>query len=291
MVLSIVILSYNTPDLIKQCVDSLMAYYLDELKKDQLEVLIVDNASEKETIESLKDYVKDKKVNLILNKQNLGFGRGCNMGVKNAKGKFVLFLNSDTLSMDKGFIKMAQFLQNNPHVGILGGRLRNPDNSLQNSVGSFYNLFNFFIMLAGGERFGLLRSSPKRITKVDWVSGAFMMVNKALFKKIGGFDKDIFMYMEDMELCYRAKMEGIDTFYFPDVRVSHVGHASSNRGFAVYNIYKGILHFYKKYKTNFEYNVVRTFLKLKSSFVYGIGKLTRNSYYTQTYGKTLELFR
>ena len=74
-----------------------------------------------------------------------------------------------------------------------------------------------------------------------------MMVNKKMFNLIGGFDKNIFMYMEDMEISFRANRKGIETYFYPDARVMHKEYGSSNRGFAIINIYKGLLYFYKKY--------------------------------------------
>jgi len=146
-------------------------------------------------------------------------------------------------------------------------------------------------MLVGGERAGLLRKSPDEISKVDWVSGACMMVNRELFEKIGGFDRNIFMYMEDMEICYRAKKMGYGVFFYPNVAVTHKELGSSNRTFAVVNIYSGIRYFYKKHKTLPEYYIVSGLLFIKAMGVYFLGKLTNNSYYIRTYGEALKNFR
>lgn len=292
MTLSIVILSFNTPDLIKDCISSLRKQFEQELKNDTVEIIVVDNGSEESVIGDVERLVSGlKNIKLIKSKENLGFGRGCNLGVENSKGEFVLFLNSDTKVEDKGFIKMTNFLKDNPRVGILGGRLMNFDGSHQASAGKFYNLFNFFIMMFGGEKFGLLKKSPSKVSSVDWVSGACFMVNKEIFDKIGGFDKNIFMYMEDMELCYRAKRNGFTTYYYPDVLVLHKEQGSSNRGFAIVNIYKGILYFYDKHKSKLSYQIVRCVLYIKAKTVYLLGKIANNSYYVSAYGQALELFK
>jgi GT2 family glycosyltransferase len=292
MTLSIVILSFNTPDLIKDCISSLRKQFEQELKNDTIEIVVVDNGSKEGVVGDVERSVKNlKNIKLIKSKENLGFGRGCNLGVENSRGEFVLFLNSDTKVDDKGFIKMTNFLKDNPKVGILGGRLMNFDGTNQASAGKFYNLFNFFIMMFGGEKFGFLKKSPSKISSVDWVSGACFMVNKDIFNKIGGFDKNIFMYMEDMELCYRAKKNGFATYYYPDVLVLHKEQGSSNRGFAIVNIYKGILYFYVKHKSKLSYQIVRNVLYIKAKTVYLLGKITNNSYYTSAYGQALELFK
>ena len=292
MTLSIVILSYNTKDLILDCVGSIRKQYQEELNEEKAEIIVVDNASKKEIVDEIEKELKGLVgVDLIKSEENLGFGRGCNLGVQQSKGEFVLFLNSDTRTNDRGFLEMADFLKNNQMVGILGGRLLNFDGTSQLSVGKFYNLFNFFIMLFGGERFGLLKSSPNKTCRVDWVAGACMMVNKIIFEKIGKFDKNIFMYMEDMDICYRAKKRGYLTYFYPNVSLLHKERGSSNRTFAVLNIYKGILYFYKKHKGKLQYQIVRTCLFFKALGVYLFGRLTNNSYYTTTYGQALKIFK
>ncbi len=292
MTLSIVILSYNTLDLIVDCLDSLREQFAQELKEEVVEIVVVDNASGKEVVTGIEKYLSGKShIKLVKSKENLGFGRGCNLGAQNSKGDYILFLNSDTKVEDRGFLKMADFLKENPKTGILGGRLMNPDGTPQASAGKFYNLFNFFLLILGGERLGLLKSSPDKISKVDWVAGACLMISRNVYEQIGGFDKNIFMYMEDMEISYRAKKNGFDTYFFPDILVMHKEQGSSNRNFAIVNIYKGILYFYKKHKSQISYKIVRTVLFTKAKSVYLLGKITNNSYYISTYGQALELFK
>lgn len=291
MNLSIVILSYNTPDLIKNCVTSLEKFYKKDLDAGDVEVIIVDNKSEKENFEKIKKFSTSKKfINFIPNTENAGFGKGCNLGASKAKGEYILFLNSDAEVLDENILHMKDFLKNNQDIGIMGGKILNFDKTPQRSAGKFYNLLNFLIMIGGGEKFGLLRSSPEKTERVDWVSGAFMMVNKKLFNLIGGFDKNIFMYMEDMELSFRAKKKGIETYFYPDAKVMHKEYGSSNRAFAVLNIYKGLLYFYKKYKSSTEYGIVKFCLFVKAMLIYLLGKLSNNSYYVKTYGEALKLF-
>ncbi len=291
MTLSIVILSYNTPDLIKDCVNSLIDQFGSEIDENIVEIIIVDNASEEKNLKEVEELTKNKKVKLIKSNENLGFGRGCNLGAENSKGDFVLFLNSDTKTLDKGFLRMVEYLKENEEIAILGGKLTNFDGTPQVSVGKFYTLSNFFIMIFGGERFGLLKSSPNKICEVDWVAGANFMVNKNLFNKIGGFDKNIFMYVEDMELCFRAKKNGYKTYFYPDVKVLHKEQGSSNKGFAIVNIYKGILYFYKKHQSKLSYHIVKSTLFTKALGVYLLGKISNNSSYTKTYGEALRIFK
>ena len=289
MELSIIILSYNTKDLTISCIKSVVEQYKQELDKKEFEIILVDNASSDKTTEYITK-LKIEGLRIIESRKNLGFSNGCNLGAKNAKGEFLLFLNSDTQIKDQGFLKMVDFLKKNEKVAVLGGKLKNIDGTNQPSVGKFYNLFNFFFMALGFERLGLLRQSPDEIIKVDWVGGACLMIRKNVFEKIGGFEKELFMYWEDIELCYKAKKKGFSVYFYPEVTLFHSEQGSSNRTFAILNIYKGILFFYKKHKSIWEYNLVRIMLFSKAFLLSNFGKISDNKYLAQTYGKALELF-
>ncbi len=282
--LSVVILNFRTVSLTTKCISSLFNNYKKEIESGDIEVIVADNASDDGSVEKLK---KIKNIKLIANKENYGFGKGCNMAGNVAKGDYVLFLNSDTKVLDKGFLKMVEFLEENKNVGILGGRLLNLDNSLQKSAGKFYTLFFFILMLLSLERFGILRASPSETKRVDWVSGACMMVRRNLFEKLKGFDEGLFMYVEDMELCYRAKKMGFSTYFYPHVRVMHQELGSSNRTFAVVQIYKGLLYFYKVHRGRWEYSVAKALLIAKARVAIIVGKATGNSYLKSTYKKAI----
>ncbi len=287
--LSIIVLSFNTSETTIFCIQSVLDHYSKELIDGFFELIVVDNASSDDSVEKIDALIKKEKkhIFLIKNKKNLGFGAGNNIGVEHAKGKNVLFLNSDTKVLDKAFLSMVDFLDRNPSAAILGGKLENNDGSIQPSAGKFYNLFNLAVMLLGLERFGFLRSSPNVIKKVDWVSGACMMVRRDVFEKISGFDEKLFMYIEDMEICFRAKKLKYDTFFYPNIRLRHKSLGSGNRTFAIINIYRGILHFYSKHKTYPEYMVAKTLLVLKAEVLILVGFLTFNPDLRERYRKAI----
>ena len=289
MELSIIILSYNTKDLTLNCINSIVEQYKNELDKNQFEIFVVDNASVDDSLQVLQK-LKISGLKIIESKENLGFSKGCNLGAKNAKGDFFLFLNSDTQIKDQGFLKMLEFFKRNEDAGILGAKLKNTDGTSQPSAGKFYNLLNLLFMSLGFERLGLLRESPNEVKKIDWVSGASLMIRKKIFEKVGGFEKTLFMYWEDIEICYKAKEKGFFTYFYPEITLYHKELGSSNRTFAILNIYKGILFFYKKHKSYLEYNLVKLILFSKALVLNIFGKITKNTYLTETYGKTLELF-
>mgnify|MGYP001563440653 FL=1 len=282
--LSIIILNYKTQDLTILCLKSIISKFKKELKSGKFEIIVADNGSKDASVTKISNSVERLKNILILeNKENLGFAKGMNKASQHAKGKYLLFLNSDTEMLDKGLAGMIEFLDSSKKVGILGGKFTNKDGSLQPSCGKFYTLFNLFLMLIGGERLGLLRESPAIVKKVDWVSGGFMMVRQDIFKKLGCFDEHFFMYMEDMDICYRAKDKGWDTYFYPGACIFHNGHGSSSRTFAIINIYKGILYFYKKNKSYWQYILARKLLTAKATVAIFFGFLTNNTYLKNTY--------
>lgn len=284
MELSIIVLSYNTKDLTINCLNSIVEQYKDELEKDRFEIIVVDNASSDDSLDVLRK-LKIKNFKLIESRENLGFSKGCNLGAKNASGAYLLFLNSDTEIKDQGFLKMVEYLKKDEKVGILGGALKNQDGTAQKSAGRFYNLFNLFLMLCGLDR----RLAPNKIQKVDWVSGASLMIRKKVFEKIGGFEKELFMYFEDVELCFKAKKKGYSTYFYPEISLYHRELGSSNRTFAILNIYKGVLFFYKKHKSKLEYKIAEFMLKTKALVLKYLGKILDNKYLENTYSEALNI--
>lgn len=284
--LSIIILSFNTKAYTEKCIRSVVRHYDTQLKSGEFELILVDNASKDKTLEAITKI--DPRVKIIRNRENVGFAEGNNRGVRHAKGEYVLFLNSDTEVLDTGFTEIVEFLEKNKKAEAVGGKIYNSDGSPQPSVGKFYTLFNLFIMLLGAEKVGLLRQSPSIIKTVDWVSGAFLMVRRLLFEKMEGFDSNLFMYMEDMEFCFRMKKAGYDVYFYPYASIVHQEQGSSNRSFAIVSIYKGLLYFYEKHGNFLSVLLVKTLLLLKAYAAISIGIVIRNNYLTNTYRKAIQ---
>jgi len=278
---SIIILSYNTKELILSCLGSVY----EKLDETAFEVIVVDNASKDDSVKAIKQQFP--KVRLIENNENVGFAKGVNIGAKVAKGDLLLFLNSDTNFLDKSFSKMLKAYT--PERGIIGGKMVNKDGTFQQSFGSFPSLYIIAVTLFKGAEFSTLTTSPQGPENVDWVSGGFMLISKKLFDELKGFDEHFFMYVEDIELCFRVKKKGLSVVYFPDTNVKHVGQGSSNRTFAIVNIYKGLLYFYKKHKSAFEYSILKCMLLTKSYLAIGVGLVKRNTYLVATYKQTLDI--
>jgi GT2 family glycosyltransferase len=288
MKLSIIVLSYNTKDLLQDCLQSIYDY----LPEDFFEVIALDNASTDESVEVLSQF-KTHHENFILikNKENTGFGKGINQAAKVAKGEYLLFLNSDATLQDDSLKTLIELADKQPKAGIVGGQLLNFDKTPQRSAGKFYTLTRVFLMLLRGD--GAATHSNGRLQAeliaTDWVSGGFMVIRKNLFDNLNGFDERFFMYMEDMELCYRVREMGYNVYTYPGAVAIHANHGSSNRSFAIQHIYKGLLYFFEKHRRPWERTILKVLLFGKALSLVGIGIITRNGYLKRTYGNALKL--
>jgi hypothetical protein len=206
--LSVVILNWNTRKLLEACLRSL----LHSQPGLALEVLVVDNASEDDSREMVRRLFPE--VRLLCNPVNIGFGAGNNSALPQTAGRYVLFLNSDTVVTEGALVKMVCYADAHPDIGILGPKLLNPDGSLQYSCRSYPNLGTGFFRntplgrLMPKNKFTsdyLLQDWDHATPRdVDWVSGAALMIRRTLLEQIGGFDEEFFMYCEDVDLCWRA---------------------------------------------------------------------------------------
>lgn len=278
---SIIILSYNTKDLLRLCLTSLQKH----ITHVEYEVIVVDNNSSDDSVQMLKK--EFPSVRLVESDRNLGFSKGINLGSEHAKGDFLLFLNSDCEFLHNDLSAMVTFLADHPEVGVTGGKMENNDGTLQRSYSKFYGLKDIAIMLFGREKVELLMQKSDKEQETDWVSGGFMLIRSEIFKKIKGFDEHIFMYTEDMELCYRVKKLGFKVYYVPSSTVRHEGQGSSDRSFAVIHIFKGIKYFYKKHRSLPEYMIVWGLLLIKAALAIIIGSMTGNKKLITTYKQAL----
>lgn len=248
--LSVIIVNFNTRAVTLACLESLYQHTHDL----NFEVIVVDNASPDGSAEALGKFeTKYKNFKLIRSTVNLGFGAGNNLGAKEAKGKYLLFLNSDTLFTDNNLPHCLAAVRKDNGIGVYGCNLTNKDGSHQPSGGYFPTLgrllaWQFFVddlpLIGGFIKSIHPHSSPKT---PDWVTGAFMLVPAAIFRQAGGFDENIFMYTEELELCYRIKKMGQIIVLDPSTSIIHLGGASGGSYLALTKEIEGMLYFWKKY--------------------------------------------
>jgi GT2 family glycosyltransferase len=233
MDLSIIIVSYNTKDLLSRCLFSI--YH--NAPGVNLEIIVIDNASRDDSIQMLKENFP--QVILADNEQNIGFARANNKGLLIARGEFVLFLNPDTVVLPQALEKTLEFLRRTPDAGMVGCKILNPNGSLQYSCRSFPSFWNYFL-----ESFFLYKLFPKNrwigkfygtnfsydhIREVDVVLGAFMMTKKEILDEVGCFDERFYIYSEETDLCFRMKKHNRKVYFFPDAQIVHYGRASASQ--------------------------------------------------------------
>lgn len=279
---SLIILSFNTKTMLQSC----LASFYKHIKDAEFEVIVIDNASEDGSAEMVKK--EFKKAILIENKENVGFAKGCNQAAKLAKGEYLLFLNSDTELRESSLREAVAILEKREDLAIVGGSLQNQNGTTSRSYGHFLTPFWIFVMLFGIGRF-IDKQSVQGEKLVDWVSGGCMLIKRSLFEKLQGFDEHFFMYIEDMELCYRIKQLGYGIIYYPHFAVIHKAQGSSNRGFAIEHIYKGLLYFYKKHMTISSYQFLRGMLYIKACGAMLIGIITMKKSLVETYKQAIHV--
>lgn len=295
--LSIIIISYNTKRATLDCLRSVTESLKDSLIK--YEIIVVDNASTDGTQDALTQMLNDKSqihnsnLKIVQNKKNSGFAKANNQAVELAEGTLVLLLNSDTIVLDNAISKMYDFYVQNSHVHFLGPKLFNKNMTPQASSAPFYTLpVVFAALFLKGDHWGASRSSPDETVKTDWVSGACIMTKKEYYDKIHGFDEGIFMYMDEVDLLYRAKKAGYSTYFYPKAHFIHLGSASSNgKTYPILQVYKGFLYFYRKHHSPTSLFLLKIMLQLKALIALIIGYVINNDYLKKTYAEAYKLAR
>jgi GT2 family glycosyltransferase len=230
---SVVIVSFNTCDLLARCLRTLFQ----ELKDIAAEIFVVDNAS----TDGSADMVESQfpSVRLIRSNVNRGFGAANNVALRSATGRYAILLNSDAFPEPQAFRRALGHMDANPTVALGGARLIGQDGSWQPSGRLFPSLLNDFLTLSGlsarfpySSFFGRADRTWADINcsaEVDWVPGAFSIIRRSALDQVGLFDEAFFFYYEEVDLCVRLKRAGWKVWYFADVVVVHLGGESSKK--------------------------------------------------------------
>lgn len=209
--LSIIILNYRSSEYLKKCVASIF----DEIKGINFEIIVVNNS--KDALDQMPD------IKLIETKENLGFGRGHNLGVKSTEGEILWILNADTEIIQGKIKKVIDEMREKGKTGIMGTRLLDESGKIQKwSVGVEPTIWDLIRNNLGFPASRKIWESSQK-SEADWVSGTSFFIRKDVFLKLGGFDENFFMYFEDMDLCKRARVAGYKVIYFPEFAVKHFG--------------------------------------------------------------------
>lgn len=223
--LSIVVVSYNTKDLTLQCIKSIR----DSIKGVNYEVIVIDNGSADGTVASIQN-VK-LKLKILTNRENLGFARANNQGIKVAKGKYILLLNSDTEIRQGSVEELLKFAKQSPDAGVVGSRLLNKDGSIQPSAFRFPTINRAVSQYWLGKKGILDKYTPEgdMPSEVEAVVGASFLITPAALKRIGFLDGRYFMFYEDLDYCRRVWKSGLKVYYLPSSVVIHYHGASGEK--------------------------------------------------------------
>jgi GT2 family glycosyltransferase len=240
-ILSAIVVSFNTRDLLQECLQSLVRECRQLPGSPAAEVLVVDNASTDGSAEMVEREfgATDVPVRLLRSSTNLGFGGANNLALQQALGRYLVLLNSDAF-LDVGSLRVAvDHMDRNPLTGFAGGMLVGRDRALQPSARCFHSIWRDAFILTGlSARFPHSRvfgapdrtwADPKQPADVDWVPGAFMIMRREALIKTGLFDPRFFLYYEETDLCRRVKAAGYRVSYWPDVIVTHIGGESGRQ--------------------------------------------------------------
>lgn len=225
---SIIFVNYNTTKLLKECLESVK----EQTIGINYEVIIVDNDSNVENKAELKELSEKYKV--VLSDENLGFGRANNLGATYANGKYLFLLNTDTVLVNNAIKILFDYIESNPECGVVGGNMLNKDMKPYHSYLRF--LPNIKAIIKDEilpSKFSYYRNldnynynKTDAPLEVGYITGAAFMIRKELFDKVGGFDKDFFLYCEECELCARVKKIGYSIINVPQASIIHYEGAS-----------------------------------------------------------------
>lgn len=256
MDVSIIIVNYNTKDLISNCLKSIF----EQTVEVKFEIIVVDNAS----IDGSQQLLKNNFPNILLieSPENLGFGKANNLGAKHAKGKYLFLLNSDTELIENSIKFLIEYFEQEKEIklGAVGCKLVNKNLDPQASFGNFPSIYQELFEYGLRKIFnsyynkklsiGIL-GEENCIRAVDYLSGADILIQKKIFDSINGFDEDFFLYYEETEMCFRLKKRGYEIIWNPLTKIIHIeGASSKNNNFNNYlklrQYYKSKFLYYKK---------------------------------------------
>ncbi len=265
MKVSVIIVNYNRLNLTRQSIESVMKYAPD------CEVILVDNNSAELGFEKLlEDF---PQVRIIKLSQNYGFGYGNNRAAEIANGGYLFFLNNDAVLIENTPQILSLFLDENKNVGAVGPKLEYPDKRFQLSFGWAPSIINEWrtrrlqnrLQMRYDKYINFVNRYYNKVTEVDWVTGAALMIRRNIFEEVKGFDEKYFMYFEDSDLCKRIKNLGYKICYFPDTTVVHQANATV-RGIETINFEyrKSQLYYYKKHLSLISLMLLHLYLFFKT---------------------------
>lgn len=255
MNLSVVILNYQTFELTRDAVNSILKYSY----SFNFDIYVVDNASKDDSLSKLKDYFKNEVI-FIESSENNGFASGNNLALKEIKSDYVLLLNSDTVVWEDTLENIYNYMEKHSDVGACGCRVRLENGDLDKACKrTFPNIKNSFFKLfhipnkGKDNNYNLIMLPDDEVYEIDCLTGAFMFIRNKALEKVGLLDEAFFMYGEDIDLCYRIKQAGWKIVYYGKSSITHFKGSSSKKQ-KIKLIYKFCESMYIYYKKHYAEN-------------------------------------
>lgn len=261
MDVSVVIVSFNAKEMMEKCLESIFKF----TKDVSFEVIVVDNASTDGVLDVLKSY--GSKIKLIESKENLGFSKGNNVGIKEANGKYVFLLNPDTELLENSIERLKVWMDAHGDVAVVSPQMLSSEQKISPTGGYFPTVksvaawafflddipFTRSLVKSFHPGMGPFENAAQIYDKEfnpDWVTGAMFFARREAIDKVGLVDENIFMYGEELEWCMRFKQGGWKIAYTPITKIIHHERGSQGglpRG-AVLGEFKGLKYIYGKYE-------------------------------------------
>jgi GT2 family glycosyltransferase len=266
--LSICIPTLQAKDVLRECLRSIYAH-----THCAFEIIVVDNASRDGTVEMLRDELP--AVRVIVNATNVGFARAINQALRASQGRYALLLNNDTLVLPDALDRLVAFADAHPEIGICGPKILNRDGTLQKqcrrSFATPWDLFCYFSGLSTlfprsplFARYLMTYRDENETHPADAVSGACMLIRRAVIEQIGLLDEQFFAYQEDTDYCFRAKRAGWQVYYYPQAQIIHYGGYGGSRA----QPYRSIWEWHRSYFFYYRKNLAARYFFLFNWFYY-----------------------
>ncbi|HEY1194559.1 glycosyltransferase family 2 protein [Flavobacterium sp.] len=276
MQLSVIILNYNVRYFLEQCVLSVQ----EAIATIDAEIIVIDNNSSDESVSMMKQKFPDVK--LIENKENFGFPKGNNIGVHQAKGKYICILNPDTVVAEDTFTKILAFAERQNNLGIIGCKLIDgtgeflPESKrgIPTPWVAFTKIFGLYKIFPQTKLFNEYYAqhlNENETGKVAILVGAFMFLEKELYEDLKGFDEDCFMYADDIDLSYRALQKQKSNFYFHETTVLHYKGESTVKDEKYMKRFQEAMNFF--YQKHFKKSLFFTFFIQMGTWFFSFVKM------------------
>ncbi len=262
MKLSIVVVHFRKPELLKLCLDSIK----NTVKLTDYEIIVVDSMSSRASQQLMRE--RYPEIKFLPFSENLGYARGVNIGLQQATGEYILIMNYDIIVPEHSLDAMVSYMEANRDIGMLGPQIRYLNDTLQNSYFRYYTpatiiarrtplgKLNYFKKIS--DDFLMTDTDPNQLQTPDWIMGAMMLISRTAYEAVGGMDERFFFYFEDVDWCRRIWHAGFKVVYYPKAMIYHYLGRGSKSGLGIFDIFfntktrwhiKSAIKFFWKYRT------------------------------------------